>query len=64
MKLAKSMVEHALSPKRVSLIRVNAFVEWLRKNKPDVLREATKALGVKECQEAFDDLSAGTLLWR
>ena len=47
MKLAKSMVEHALSPKRVSLIRVNAFVEWMRRNKPDVLKEATEGIGCK-----------------
>lgn len=64
MKLAKMMVEHDSLPKRLSLVRLDAFVQWLKKNKPDVIKEAGKSLGIKELHQAFDDLGVGTELYR
>lgn len=64
MKLSKLIPEHAESPKRLSLVRLDAFVQWLKKNKPDVIKEAGKSLGMKELHQAFDDLGVGTELYR
>lgn len=49
--------------KRESLLQANAFVQWIRKNKPDAYKEAMKVLG-KECQVGLDDLNNSTNWWR
>jgi len=64
MKLSRLMPEHAVSPKRLSLVRLDCFVQWLKKNKPEVIKEAGKSLGIKELHQAFDDLGVGTELYR
>lgn len=64
MKLSKFIPDNTDSPTRLSLVRVNAFIQWLRNNKPEVYKEAIKALGAKDCQQAFDDIGKATLLWR
>lgn len=64
MKLSRLIPEHAESPKRLSLVRLDAFVQWLKKNKPEIIKEAGKSLGIKELNQAFDDLGVGTELWR
>jgi hypothetical protein len=64
MKISRLIPEHAESPKRLSLVRLDCFVQWLKKNKPDVIKEAGKSLGVKELNQAFDDLGVGTELYR
>lgn len=64
MKINALIPEHANSPTRLSLVQLDAFVQWLKKNKPDIIREACNALGKKQLTEAFDDLGRGTELWR
>lgn len=64
MKLNKLIPEHTDSPKRLSMVRLDAFVQWLKKNKPDIIKEAGKSLGIKELNQAFDDLGFATELWR
>jgi len=64
MKLNRLIPEHRDAPKRISLVRLDAFVQWLKKNKPEIIKEAGKSLGVKELNQAFDDLGIATELWR
>jgi hypothetical protein len=64
MKLSNIIPEHVDSPTRLSLVRLDVFVQWLKKNKPDIVKEAYSDLGKKQLQEAFDELGNATELWR
>jgi hypothetical protein len=48
--------------KRNSLLCISDFIFWLNKNKPEVFKEAVKA--VDDCKTAFNDLDKHVELWR
>lgn len=63
MRLSKLIPEVAEGVKRESLLCVADFIFWMNQNKPEVFKEAIKAVG-KDCRNAFNDLDKHVELWR
>jgi len=62
-KLSPLIPENGEGIKRNSLLCISEFIFWLSTNKPDVFKEAIKAVGT-DCKKAFNDLDAHVELWK
>jgi len=57
------MPENGFGIKRESLLCISDFIYWIYKNKPELYKDAIRAVG-NNCREAFNDLDVHIDLWR